>query len=296
MVRIPLMFFPPEMGRKIARKTMGIGSIFARLAPTLERDLESAKIPLHPAEFAGMSVLNGLLFFALFFPLLFTLFFRVQGRLLTESLGLGLAGGLGIGFMLFFVTLRYPRILAGKKGEQLNKSLVFALKDLLLQVSSGVPFYNAMAHISRSGYGEMSEEADKLCRKVDAGVSVDIALERMALETRSDYLRRSIWQILNTMRAGASLEASIRTIINDLNRDQRAKIREYAQELNMLSLIYMLFAVAIPTIGITLLIILSSFAGMGVNEITIITFVSISFAIQIVMIGFIKSRRPVVEF
>ena len=64
----------------------------------------------------------------------------------------------------------------------------------------------------------------------------------------------------------------------------------------MWSLIYMLFAVAIPTIGSVMLVILSSFAGMGLGKPFFIVFICICFFIQFVLVGFIKTRRPVVQF
>jgi len=153
-----------------------------------------------------------------------------------------------------------------------------------------------MISISKSSYGEVSEEFDKAVKKINLGMPVDKALEIIATESRSEYLRRTMWQILNTVRAGASIEGALRSIISSLLTDQRAKIRDYAHELNLWSLIYMLFAVAIPSIGITMLIILSSFAGMNITTSTLISFIVLSFVVQFVLIGFVKSRRPVIEF
>jgi flagellar protein FlaJ len=199
-------------------------------------------------------------------------------------------------FLLFLIVLaRYPRVLAGKKAEQLDKNLIFALKDLSLQVSSGVSLYNALVNVSNSGYGLVSREFGKAAKSVYAGVPMNTALENMAIESKSEYLRKTIWQLVNTLKAGASLKGALQSIIRDLTSDQRAKISSYAKELGLWSLVYMLFAVAIPTIGATMMIVLSSFAGIGITKGIFILFLAITLVVQYILIGLIRTRRPMVH-
>jgi flagellar protein FlaJ len=294
--RIPLSIVPPYMAFKIAKKFRGMGFKFSSIFKSLDNDLKANEMGYDRGEFASICIVNGGAWFILFSVILFPLMYFYQSKAILESLTFSLLPALVIALMFFFVMIRYPTISSGKKAEKIDKNLVFVLKDLLLQVSSGVSLYNAMVNISGGGYGEVSKEFAKAVRRIDGGVPVDKSLERMAIESRSEYLRRSIWQVLNTIKAGASIKGSLRTIIDDLTLEQRSKIRDYAQELNLWSLIYMLFAVAIPTIGVTMLIILSSFAGIGITETTLIVFIIASFCVQFMLIGFVKSRRPVIEF
>ena len=55
------------------------------------------------------------------------------------------------------------------------------------------------------------------------------ALEKIALESKSEYLRKTVWQIVNSLRAGASLKGTLKEIINSLTLDQRIKINNYAK-------------------------------------------------------------------
>jgi len=290
------MILPSGLCRKMAGRMLGIGDKLAKIFRNMDNDLKEAGYDIEPAEYLSMAFINSAAFFVIFQLLFFSLFFYVQEKALIYSLTFSSLPSICVAFLLFFVTGKYPYIIAGKKGERIDKNLIFALKDLLLQVSSGVGLYNSMISISKSSYGEVSEEFDKAVKKINLGMPVDKALEIIATESRSEYLRRTMWQILNTVRAGASIEGALRSIISSLLTDQRAKIRDYAHELNLWSLIYMLFAVAIPSIGITMLIILSSFAGMNITTSTLISFIVLSFVVQFVLIGFVKSRRPVIEF
>jgi flagellar protein FlaJ len=259
------------------------------------KDLKKTSINLSEVEYLCCSLVNVVFLMMLFAVLFWVLFFRLnyKGFILTTLFSI--AGGIGLGMLFFVIYLRYPTIIAGKKGERIDKNLVFALKELYLQIISGVTLYDALANVANSNYGEVSEELQWSIKQIETGTSMQVTLEELAANTRSDYLKRTVWQLVNTMRAGGTIKGAIKTIIEDLVREQRGKIKDYAQELNLWCLMYMLFAVAIPTIGITMLVILSGFAGFNVTPVTFTLFIAMTFAIQIALIGLIKSRRPMVN-
>ncbi len=280
------MIIPEKISCKLSKPFMGIGSSLSGLFAGVKYDVELAGIEMGPEEYFAGILLNGIIYFAAFFVLLLLL-----GSSLPESALYSLL----IFFIMFTALIKYPKITAGKKAEQLEKNLVFALKDLLLQLSSGISLYSCLVNISKSNYGIVSGEFEKAAKAINAGVPVEQALEKLALGTSSEFLRRSAWQLVNTLKAGASLKGALRAIIDDLTIEQKSRIKDYARELNMWSLIYMLFAVAIPTIGAVLLVVLSSFAGLGISRGIFIAFIMANFAVQYILIGFVKSRRPIVN-
>lgn len=293
---VPLMLVPLSISRILSRPLIGISHRLKDFAPGLEYDLEKTDLDLTKEEYIANSLITCITLFIVLSLLIFTLAFSVRQLDMSMSILLGAAVGFGTFFAFFILLLRYPKIIAGKKSEQIDKHLLFALKDLLLEVSSGVSLYNAIINVANSGYGIVSEEFKKAARNVKTGMSLNAALEKLAVESSSDYMRRTIWQLVNTLKAGASLKGALQSIISELSITQHTKIKNYSQELNLWSLIYMLFAVAIPTIGSTMLIILSSFAGFGVSKAAFIIFITICFFIQLALIGFVKTRRPVVNF
>ncbi len=293
--RIPLMLIPIGISKKISKRLIGIGALFAKLVPGLKYDLEKTDLELTQEEYAAVCLINCLFIFILLSGLLFFLMYLIRRLSLIKSLILSIAIGIAI-FILFFILLvRYPKILAKKKAEELEKNLVFALKDILLEISSAVSLYNALVNVSKAKYGLVSKEFEKAAKQVNSGKQMDKALEELAISSESEYLRKTIWQLVNTLRAGASLKGALKTIIKNLTIEQKTKIKDYAKELNMWSLIYMLFAVAIPTIGITMMVILSSFAGMGMSKGLFIAFITVCFIVQFILIGLIKTRRPMVH-
>lgn len=296
MQRVPLMFLPAGASKRATRVFLTFAGWVAGIYPGLRYDLQKTDLDFEEKEYIAVALLHALLFFVLFFSLFFVLLHRIQARGMNESLIQSIGYASAIFFLILLALLRYPRIMAGKKGEQIDKHLIFALKDLYLQISSGVSLYNSLVNVTKAEYGIVSEEFGKVAKAVNTGMPMANALEKMATASSSEFLRRTVWQLINTIKAGASLKGALRSVIDDLTIDQRNKIRDYAHELNLWSLVYMLFAVAIPTIGATLLVILSSFAGFGITEGMFILFIAICFLVQYILIGLIKARRPVVQF
>jgi pilus assembly protein TadC len=292
----PLMIISPEAGGRIALLFRPLCYSLRRFFPTMREELSQANILMEVYDYLSLSLLNILFIFFLFFGLLFTLLYSVQAKPLLGSLGEGLLYSLGISSLIGYALFTYPKIMAGKLAEDINKNLVYALRDLLMQVTSGIPLYKGMINVSRAGYGEVSKEFKKTSEAINTGTSVEAAFSHMAFHTRSDYLKRVTWQLVNTIKAGSSLKSALRIIVNDLTLDQRTKIRDYAHELNLWSLIYMLFAVAVPTIGTVMMVLLSAFMGMGIGKITFIFFLGICLGIQYALVTLIKSRRPMVNF
>lgn len=292
--KVPFAMLPKGMSDAVSRYFIGIGSRLANVFPGVKYDLEKTDLEMCEGEYFANAISNALAYFIMFFALLFFLSYAT-GKELGQSLSIAAAYSLFLFILIIVLFARYPRIMAGKKAERLEKSLVFALKDLLLQVSSGVPLYEALVNVSRENYGEVSTEFGKAAKSVNSGIPIEDALEKMASSTSSDFLRRAVWQLVNTLKAGASLKGALRSIIDDLTAEHKNRIRDYSRELNLWSLMYMLFAVAIPTIGATMLVILSSFAGIGVSRGMFIAFLALNFALQFILIGFVKSRRPVVD-
>src|SRR3989344_2636244 len=296
MIRVPLMFIQPSVLSNLSKRFKGYGKFAARLIPGLEYDVLTFGVDIDALEYSFISLFNSTFLSIFFFVLMFVLSFLVAGRTVSNSLALALAVAFAIFIVFTYIYLRYPSIYAGKKAELVEKNLVFVLKDLLLQVSSGIGLYNAMVTVYKSNYGEMSLEFEKLAKKVNTGVSIESALETLSVRTKSDYLKRTSWQLMNAVKAGASLREALRTLILELNNVQHVRISNYAKELNLWSLLYMLFSVAIPTMGFVMLVVLGSFAGFDVTPKTFIIFILIDVFIQVAIIGFIKSRRTVVQF
>ncbi len=292
MNQIPLILIN---NRNLSRVFIGIGEVLSSGFSGLDSELRKAGINQDKKEFISVLILNSLVYFLLFSVLFSFLLYGIRGFELSKSIILSMAISLGVSILIFFVMIVYPKILAGKRAELVEKNLIFVLKDLTLQVNSGVPLFDSILNISKSNYGIVSQEFEIVISEVNSGKSIEKALLALATQSSSEFLRRAVWQIVNTMKAGASIKGTLKGILSELVIEQRNRIMNYSRELNMWILIYMLFAVAIPTIGATMLIIISRFGEYNLDEKSFAVFALANFAVQFVLIGFIKSRRPIVN-
>jgi hypothetical protein len=98
--------------------------------------------------------------------------------------------------------------------------------------------------------------------------------------------------MINALESGASMTTALPGIVDALESNTYRMIRSYSANLNFLMLVYMLIAAAIPSLGITFLVLLSAFSGMGVDIPKILGLIIGSAIGQIVMIGYMGSTRP----
>jgi pilus assembly protein TadC len=109
------------------------------------------------------------------------------------------------------------------------------------------------------------------------------------------YFRRVIWQLTNAIRTGADLSDTLDAIVDNLANEQKVAIRKYGSQLNPLSMMYMMLAVILPSLGITFLVLLSTFSGFAVSEMIFWFILCILIVFQFSFVGLVKSRRPTIE-
>ena len=157
-----------------------------------------------------------------------------------------------------------------RKVRDLEKNLLYGLRHLAIQVKSGVSLFDALVSVSKQDYGILSEELAVCTKKISTGLAEDRALEELAMKNPSLHFRRAIWQIVNSMKSGTDLGDTLESIVSSISSEQRISIRKYGSQLNPMAMMYMMLAVIIPSLGITFLIILSSFSGFPITKTTFI--------------------------
>ncbi len=293
---IPFVPFPIHKALDYARSLglVGAGNNIARVSPQLSLYLYQAESYLDAREYASIAVFTSVFWFAIMLGVFAFLNFAVPNVPANFFL-IGAAASAGIGFVAFFYVMVYPRIIITKKVRELERNLLFALRHLLIQVRSGITLFDSMVSVSRAGYGLVSEEFNDAVRKISTG-SMDVtALEELALRNPSIYFRRSLWQITNALRAGADIAGTLESIINNLSNEQRIMVRKYGSQLNPLAFMYMMFGIIVPSLGISLMISLSSFTGLAIDPIYFWGIIAFLVIFKFNFIGIVKSKRPSVE-
>jgi flagellar protein FlaJ len=284
---VPFLPLPLKKAVRISRIFQRLGNTISKSIPSLKLNLYQAKMDVHPREYASVMVFCSIFYFILFNVLIFSigLFLGRVDFFLPPVIGLSFSG------FVFFYLIRWPKTISVKRMKILETNLLGALQHILIEIKSGVPLFNAMIGVSK-GYGKISEEFEKVVKEINAGTPEIKALETASKRNPSLYFRRALWQLTNAMKAGSDVSAALGAVINTLTKDQVIAIRRYSQELNPYTMMYMLIAVIIPTLGITFLIILSSFSGIVVPKIIFPLIIIVLAVFQYFYMGIIKTKRP----
>ena len=286
---IPFVPFPTQKAAKEATDHFSkFGDMVVKSFPSLKLSLYQAKIDLRPREYASLIVLTSIFYFAILTPLIFWIGL-ISGKI---DFFLPLVVGGIFSTFVFFYMIQYPNLVANRRMRILEADLLNSLQHMLVEIKSGVPLFNSMISIS-DDYGEISEEFKKIVKEINAGKSEIAALEEASRRNPSLHFRRTIWQLTNSIKAGSDIGDALEAIVHNMTQEQIIEIRKYGQELSPYTLIYMLIAVIMPTLGITFLIILSSFAGIEIPKLIFPAIILGLALFQYFFMGIIKTKRPI---
>jgi len=132
----------------------------------LEEYLGGVDINLTREEYLGI-VLRSFVNCFLFLFILITVALGFIGISFFYIIGVGVAF-IFAGFVAFS-QLAYPRVFISNKEKEIEKNLIFALEDILIQLNSGIPLFDILTNISVSNYVELSLEFKKAVKRIGAG-------------------------------------------------------------------------------------------------------------------------------
>lgn len=238
---------------------MKLGKLLLSRHPTLKKDLRIARIKKDPEEFLKSTFKNSI-FMA--FGLTVLLFFYIDK-----------SGGSLAGLPLYFIILSYllfkfnllkVRSAIYKRRKEIDKDVLFAGRYLLVKLNSGQPLINALMDASKS-YGVASKYFKEMIRDIELGKPIEQALTDASEYSPSEKFRRILFQISNALKIGIDVTEFLEATLNEIAEQQLIEINRYGKKLNSVTLFYMLFAVVLPSLGLTIFIVIASIASIDVN-------------------------------
>ena len=135
----------------------------------------------------------------------------------------------------------------------------------------------------------------EIIEKVKIGTSLEQAVNEAVELVPSDPLRKILWQVANSLRTGSNVSRPLENVVETIIREQKIETNEYGRKLNPLAMFYMMMAIIVPSLGTTMLTIISIFAGLRISMPFLIAIVVVNGFIQFMFVAIISSSRPAVE-
>lgn len=198
-------------------------------------------------------------------------------------------------FFMFLYMVRLPDVKIARREKDISKEIVFAGRFVIIELESGVPLYNAMLNVSKN-YDVIGKYFKELTDKVDLGTSMEDALNEAAEFVPSEDFRKILWQIINSIRTGSDVAKSLYSIMEQITKNQITEVNKYGKKLNPLAMFYMIIAVILPSLGMTMLIILSSFIQFELSLPILLALAGFLGFVQFMFIAMVKFSRPAIEF
>ncbi len=204
-----------------------------------------------------------------------------------------------LAFPIFFILLfsylkRVPDVKISRLKRGISREIVFAGRFLIIELEAGVPPYEAFKNMARN-YKAIGVYFQEMVSKIDLGTSIEEAINETIDDVPSEELKKILWQVLNAISTGSEVVESLKLVVDQIVREQQIAVQEYGKKLNPLAMFYMMVAVIVPSLGVTMMVILMTFLSIKLSLLVLLALSLLMAFIQFMFLSMIKSSRPAVE-
>lgn len=205
---------------------------------------------------------------------------------------LAILTGIAAFFALFNKFVRYPMDKGKNTGKLIERDIIFATRDIVIGMRSGMPLFNAITLVS-TGYGAASSEFAKIVERVQLGEPIEQAMDEVSSASDSRTFKRIMLQASVSIKSGADIISALEGVIDEVTQERVIELRRYGQRLNALAMFYMLFGVIFPSMGIAVAAILTTFISIITIDVSTLVFALVFiFFLQIMFLNIMRGSRP----
>lgn len=260
-----------------------------RRFPRLKRDLLEAHMPIHPQMFIARALKSSIMYSL-------ALSVLAAFPLAKANMPAGLAVLVfPIVFMFMFqLQMMVPKTAIKRRGKEMDNEVLFAGRYLLVKLASGRPLFNALIDASES-YGVAAKYFKEIVDSITFGTPIEEALEQAVEVSPSVWFKKILFQINNALKTGTDVTRSLQTTIDDIESEQAIEIERYAKKLSSISMFYMLIAIVLPSLGLTMFVVVTALLSIKLTAAVYILLCVFIAVVQFFFISLFKSIRPSVN-
>lgn len=265
---------------------MSLSRTIAMRMPGLKNKLKSGGIFKKPEEYIKQSLTSS--FLVAFFMSVLILFFFIKVSLNPM---LALLFFIVAFFGLLFVFIKRVDAAILRREREIDRDVLFAGRFLLVKLNSGKPLINAIVDASNS-YGVASGFFKEMVDDIELGTPMEEALMNAYRNTPSKRFKKILFQINNALKIGVDVSSPLEAILEEISLEQLVEIQRYGKKLSSLTMFYMLAAIVVPSLGITLMSVIASMISLKIDLQMFFVVLFFLVVVQIIFISIFRSIRP----
>jgi pilus assembly protein TadC len=195
---------------------------------------------------------------------------------------------------MFTMQLQIPKAAIKRRAREMNNEVLFAGRYILIKLSSGRPLFNALIDASQS-YGVASKYFKEIVDNITFGTPIEKALEEAIEMSPSSSFKKILFQIHSALKTGTDVTKTLQSTIEEIESDQEIEIQRYGKKLSSIAMFYMLMAIVVPSLGLTMFVVISALLSIELTSSVYILLAVFIVMSQLFFISVFKSIRPSVN-
>jgi flagellar protein FlaJ len=193
--------------------------------------------------------------------------------------------------LLFMYFIKFVDLKIEKVKKKIDEEIIFAGRFLIIGLGSGVPVHKIFEDMEKN-YEYVGYYFGEILNKMYLGTNLEDAITDTLNTSPSPNLRRILWQVVNSLKTGTEVGSSLNSVIDQIVREQAISVQEYGKKLSPLAMFYMTISIIIPSLGITMLVIMATFIGLRITMPVLLFLVVMLAFVQFMFLSVVRSSRP----
>ena len=192
-----------------------------------------------------------------------TTYSLIEALPITTAVRYSVGIPIALALLVFGVMYLYPSQVARSRQKNIEENLPFAMNHLSAIATSGVPPSSMFELLSKfEEYGDISEEAEKVTRRVNAfGEDISTALREVADHSPSEEWDEIIYGILSTIESGGNLESFLKEKADEQLFEYQIEREKEIERLSTYASFYTAILIAAPVFLVTILSVMNLLGG-----------------------------------
>ena len=257
--------------------------------PIIKINVKKAHLKESPEQFIKKALVLSL-YSAL--ALIITLFFMLAK--FGGNMAILLPASVFVFVAALFFMMNYPLGVIRKREREIDREVLFAGRYLLVKVESGSPLFNALTAASKS-YGVSAKYFKEIVDDINLGMPIEQALDNAREYSSSHKFKIILGELLTSLKTGADIRSSLKEVLDQITEEQLIEIKAYGRKLNAFMMIYMIVAVVVPSLGMTMFSVIAGFTSFQITPTFIFLALFAFFILQAFFLSVFRTIRPTVN-